>query len=117
MAAAGYFPPRAAEAAHIIHRATARFASRNKIAVLRHPPLRSGRCASRRGAGPVRPPPFVAMKAAMGAAGSSRRKHLMTTDCDDTGYPPHAASATDTILTELQLHGYRPFEDEPDPRP
>ncbi|MGE0678898.1 DUF2493 domain-containing protein [Pseudolabrys sp.] len=41
----------------------------------------------------------------------------MTTDHDDTGYEPHAVSATDTILTELQLHGYRPFQDEPDPRP
>jgi hypothetical protein len=41
----------------------------------------------------------------------------MTTDHDDTGHEPHAASATDTILTELQLHGYRPFQDEPDPRP
>ena len=39
----------------------------------------------------------------------------MTTDHDDTGYEPHAASATDTILTELQLYGYRPFQDEPDP--
>ena len=41
----------------------------------------------------------------------------MTTDHDDTGHEPHAASSTDTILTELQLHGYRPFQDEPDPRP
>lgn len=41
----------------------------------------------------------------------------MTTDHDDTGHEPHATSATDTILTELQLHGYRPFQDEPDPRP
>jgi hypothetical protein len=41
----------------------------------------------------------------------------MTTDHDDTGYEPHAASATDHVLTELQLHGYRPFQDEPDPRP
>lgn len=41
----------------------------------------------------------------------------MTTGHDDTGHEPHAASATDTILTELQLHGYRPFQDEPDPRP
>src|SRR6185437_11846919 len=43
----------------------ARFASRSKIAARRHPPLRSGRL---RGAGPARPPPLVAMKAAMGAA-------------------------------------------------
>ena len=41
----------------------------------------------------------------------------MTTDHDDSGYEPHAASATDHVLTELQLHGYRPFQDEPDPRP
>src|SRR5580692_7235192 len=30
---------------------------------------------------------------------------------------PHATSPTDHVLTELQLHGYRPFHDEPDPRP
>jgi hypothetical protein len=42
----------------------------------------------------------------------------MTTDHDDTGYePPHAASPTDHVLAELQLYGYRPFQDEPDPRP
>lgn len=41
----------------------------------------------------------------------------MTTDHDDSSYESHAASATDTILAELQLHGYRPFQDEPDPRP
>lgn len=31
--------------------------------------------------------------------------------------PHHASSSTDHLLTELQLHGYRPFEGEPDPRP
>ena len=41
----------------------------------------------------------------------------MIADHDDTGHEPHAASSTDAILTELQLHGYRPFQDEPDPRP
>jgi hypothetical protein len=42
----------------------------------------------------------------------------MTTDHDDTGYePPHTSSPTDHVLSELQLHGYRPFQDEPDPRP
>src|SRR6476619_5446618 len=29
----------------------------------------------------------------------------------------YAASPTDHVLTELQIHGYRPFQDEPDPRP
>jgi hypothetical protein len=35
---------------------------------------------------------------------------------DDTE-PNHAASPTEHILTELQLYGWRPFADEPDPRP
>lgn len=30
--------------------------------------------------------------------------------------PIHASSQTDYVLNELQLHGYRPFEDEPDQR-
>lgn len=33
------------------------------------------------------------------------------------GHEPHNASPTDHVLTELQLYGYRPFQDEPDPRP
>ena len=42
----------------------------------------------------------------------------MTIDHDDTSYePPHATSPTDHVLNELQLHGYRPFQDEPDPMP
>lgn len=46
------------------------------------------------------------------------RASIMTNDHDDPSFePPHAASPTDHILTELQLHGYRPFQDEPDPRP
>ncbi|MBI1246127.1 MAG: DUF2493 domain-containing protein [Alphaproteobacteria bacterium] len=31
--------------------------------------------------------------------------------------PPHASSPTDQVLQELQLHGYRPSEDEADRRP
>ena len=31
--------------------------------------------------------------------------------------PAHRQSATAALLTELQLHGYRPAQDEPDPRP
>jgi hypothetical protein len=41
----------------------------------------------------------------------------MTTEHDDTGHEPNTSSATDHVLNELQLHGYRPFHDEPDPRP
>jgi hypothetical protein len=42
----------------------------------------------------------------------------MTTEFDDgDNEPPHTSSPTDHVLTELQLYGYRPFQDEPDPRP
>jgi hypothetical protein len=42
----------------------------------------------------------------------------MTTEHDDTSFePPHTSSPTDHVLTELRLYGYRPFQDEPDPRP
>src|ERR1700710_3219720 len=42
----------------------------------------------------------------------------MTIDHDRKAYePPQATSPTDHILNELQLHGYRPFQDEPDPQP
>jgi hypothetical protein len=42
----------------------------------------------------------------------------MTTEYDDASHePPHSSSPTDHVLAELQLYGYRPFQDEPDPRP
>jgi hypothetical protein len=42
----------------------------------------------------------------------------MTTDRDDTEFSsPCTSSTTDFVLTELQLYGHRPFQDEPDPRP
>src|SRR6202049_4988784 len=42
----------------------------------------------------------------------------MTTEHNGTDHePPHATSPTDHVLTYLQLHGYRSFQDEPDPRP
>ena len=31
--------------------------------------------------------------------------------------PRHASSPTDRIIYEMQVYGYRPFQDEPDPRP
>ena len=53
----------------------------------------------------------------MGAADPAKDL-TMTTDHDDTEFePPHSSSPTDHVLNELQLHGYRPFHDEPDPRP
>jgi YspA, cpYpsA-related SLOG family len=40
------------------------------------------------------------------------------TDRDDIAFePPHGSSPLHHVLTELQLFGYRPFSDEPDPRP
>jgi hypothetical protein len=40
------------------------------------------------------------------------------TDYDDIEFePPHGSSPTDHVLSELRLFGYRPFSDEPDPRP
>ena len=42
----------------------------------------------------------------------------MTTEYDDTSFePPHSSSPTDHVLAELQLYGYRPFQEQPDPRP
>jgi hypothetical protein len=41
----------------------------------------------------------------------------MATDRDDTEFVSPHTSPTDHVLTELQLHGYHPFQDEPDPRP
>src|SRR6516165_7595562 len=51
----------------------------------------------------------------MGAADPARGPPPMT-DHDDIE-PSHASSATDLVLSELQLFGYRPFDDQPDPRP
>ncbi len=53
----------------------------------------------------------------MGAADPARDL-TMATDRDDLDLDEaHTASPTDHVLAELQLYGYRPFEDEPDSRP
>ncbi|MCQ9148052.1 DUF2493 domain-containing protein [Ochrobactrum sp. BTU2] len=42
----------------------------------------------------------------------------MMNEDEDAGFEPvHASSPTDHLLAELQLYGWRPFQDEPDPRP
>src|SRR5689334_15905642 len=51
----------------------------------------------------------------MGAVDPAKGLSTMT-DHDDTEVQ-HVSSPTDDVLTELQLFGYRPFSDEPDPRP
>jgi len=56
------------------------------------------------------------MKAASVAVRPTK-EHPMTSDHDDSYEPHHSSSPTDHVLTELQLYGYRPFQDEPDPRP
>jgi hypothetical protein len=59
----------------------------------------------------------IATKAAMGAAGPTKGI-TMTTRRDNPDFEPvHAASPTAHLLTELQLYGHRPFQDEPDHRP
>ena len=53
----------------------------------------------------------------MGAANPTR-DITMATDRDHPDLErPHTSSPTGQVLTELQLYGYRPFQDEPDPRP
>src|SRR5690606_18211870 len=92
----------------------AAFTSRSKIVG----PLRSSAGASALrfapGAGPARPPSSVAMKAARVAANPATEHPMIT---DDDFEPHHSASPTNHVLTELQLYGFRPFQDEPDPRP
>lgn len=42
----------------------------------------------------------------------------MMNEDDAAGFEPvHTSSPTDHLLTELQLYGWRPLQDEPDPRP
>ena len=106
MAAPGYFPP-----------ALRAFAARNKIAGLRHPPLALRPSAALRVLVRSARRLVIATKAAMGAVDPAKDL-TMTTDHDDTEFePPHSSSPTDHVLNELQLYGYRPFQDEPDPRP
>jgi hypothetical protein len=106
MAAPGYFPP-----------APRAFAARNKIAGLRHPPLALRPCAALRVLVRSARRLVIATKAAMGAVDPAKDL-TMTTDHNDTEFePPHTSSPTDHVINELQLYGYRPFHDEPDPRP
>jgi hypothetical protein len=59
----------------------------------------------------------IATKAAMGAA-SPTKGITMATRRDNPDFEPvHASSPTAHLLTELQLYGHRPLQDEPDHRP
>jgi YspA, cpYpsA-related SLOG family len=111
----GYFPPRAVDEMTAVDGSNARFASRSKIAttsaILRWrfgPPL-SLRVLAR--------PAHRLSDRHEGRDGRGRTgKGPPMTDHDDIELP-HASSATDLVLSELQLFGYRPFDDQPDPRP
>ena len=46
-----------------------------------------------------------------------QREAHMTTDHEEQTHNPLMISPTDGVLSELQLYGYRPLQDEPDPRP
>jgi hypothetical protein len=59
----------------------------------------------------------IAVKAATGAANPAKEYLTMTIDHDTDFEPAHSSSATDHVLNQLQLYGYRPSTDEPDPRP
>jgi hypothetical protein len=59
----------------------------------------------------------IAVKAAFARGRFPRRDITMATDRDDSEFSTPHTSPTDHVLTELQLYGYRPFQDEPDPRP
>ena len=59
----------------------------------------------------------IALKAAMGAADPTRDTTMATNRDDYDFEEAHASSPTGHVLTELQLYGHRPFQDEPDPRP
>jgi YspA, cpYpsA-related SLOG family len=94
------------------------FASRNKIAAARRPPLRSGRCRQ----GSAVQARSARRRVIAGRPRWARPIHprsiIMATDRDISDIEdPNASSPTDRVLTELQMHGYRPFQDEPDLRP
>jgi YspA, cpYpsA-related SLOG family len=113
-ASSGYFSPPESDTAHAARPPISSFAARSKIAAARRPPLRSGRLAVQaRSARRL----LIAVKAAV-VRGRSEKEITMTADHDDLEFSSlHTSSPTDSVLTELQLHGHRPFQDEPDPRP
>jgi hypothetical protein len=59
----------------------------------------------------------IATKAAMGAANPAKGITMTTRRENPDFEPVHASSPTAHLLTELQLYGHRPFQDEPDHRP
>ena len=91
------------------------FASRNKTVGL-PALLRSASAAALRLAVQARSVRrLFASKAAMGAA-AIHGAAAMAIDQDTDFEPIHASSPTTQVIHELQVHGYHPHQDEPDPR-
>src|SRR5690606_4281268 len=103
MAAAGYFPPA------LTRLCIARQNSRPSPSSARASALRFAPDA-----GPARPPSSVAVKAARIAASPATEHPMILVDDSE---PHHTSPPTDHVLTELQLYGFRPFQDDPAPRP
>jgi hypothetical protein len=59
----------------------------------------------------------IATKAATGVASPTKGTFMATEHDFSDLEPARGSSPTDRVLTELQLYGYRPFQDDPDPRP
>ena len=59
----------------------------------------------------------IATKAARGAWPAQTESPMFPWHDDNDQEPEHTSSPTDQALNELQLHGYRPAEGEPDHRP
>ena len=57
------------------------------------------------------------MKAATGAVQPSKAADMTIHRSESPSESAQASSPTARLLSELQLYGYRPFADEPDPRP
>jgi hypothetical protein len=89
------------------------FPSRAKIVGPFGPPLRFGPALSLRV--PVRPARRLRRHEGRDGRGPNPTEHPVSEH--DEHEPHHTSSPTDHALTELQLYGYRPYEDEPDPRP
>src|SRR3546814_3645449 len=90
------------------------FASRGKIAFVRHPPLRSGRGAPRCASAS---PTASRRHEGRAGRGCDRRRQTMHDANGPAHDRPDEPVTTAYLLQEMQLFGHRPFEDEPAPRP
>src|SRR3546814_10978870 len=90
------------------------FASRGKIAFVRHPPLRSGRGAPRCASAS---PTASRRHEGRAGRGCDRRRQTMHDANGPAHEHPDEPGTTAYLLQEMPLFGPLPFEEEPDPRP